>query len=338
MSDDSETGDGSPTPVAETAGSPRRSFDWNLLHTFMVIVEEGSITGAAGRLLFRQPTVSNALKRLEEQLGKRLIDRGPGRFELTEHGEVLYAECQDICGSISRLGQLMEDDGAELTGHLSIHLASHVTFPPLDQTLADFHQRHPQVTMDVEVATSSHVTQAVLAKDATLGICLVSQPHARLSYQRLFREHFGFFCGPRHRLFGRRGLSMEDLRGETFVSFKTDRLTDALRPVAVLRAQLQMYGRIVGTSSNLEEVRRMIVSGLGIGPLPIHVVERDVKEELLWRLPPYEDPPAIDIFLVTNPRAKLSRAEQLFLEALIERSGVERLGPLVFPGNRRLPA
>lgn len=314
----------------------RRNFDWNLLHTFMIIVQEGSITRAAQRLLLRQPTVSNALKRLEEQLGKRLIDRGPGRFEPTEYGTVLYRECQEICGSIGRLGQLMEDGGTELTGHLGVHMASHVVFPPLDETLAEFHARHPLVTLDIEVATSSQVIQAVLAKEATFGVCLVNQPRPRLDYRLLFREHFGFFCGPGHRLFGRKGLTLEDLRGETFVSFKTDRLTDALRPVAMLRAQLQMNGRIVGISSNLEEVRRMIVAGLGIGPMPIHVVEREVRDGLLWRLPPFEAPPAIDIFLVTNPRATLSRAEHLFVDALLERSGVDSLGPLVFPGNQRL--
>ena len=65
----------------------------------------------------------------------------------------------------------------------------------------------------------------------------------------------------------------------------------------------------------------MIVAGLGIGPLPIHVVERDLRDGLLWRLPPYDDPPAIDIYLVTNPRMTHGRAESLFLETLRRRIG-----------------
>lgn len=315
----------------------RRGFDWNLLHTFLVIVQEGSITRAADRLLLRQPTVSNALKRLEDQLGRRLIDRGPGRFEPTEHGAALYRECQEICGTIGRLQQVMEDSESELTGELRIHMASHVVFPPLDETLAEFHVRHPKVTIDIEVATSATVIEAVRAKEATLGICLVSEKDPQLDHRILFREHFGFFCGPRHRLFGRSGLGIDDLRGEAFVSFKTDRLTDALRPVAVLRAQLQMYGQVVGTSSNLEEVRRMIVAGLGIGPLPIHVVEREIQAGMLWRLPPFDDPPAIDIYLVTNPRATLGRAERVFLDALRARAGSDHAVPPIFPATAPSP-
>ena len=60
---------------AETEPLEQR-IDWNLLRTFAAIVEEGSITRAARRLEFTQPAVSNALKRLEDQLGRRLIERG----------------------------------------------------------------------------------------------------------------------------------------------------------------------------------------------------------------------------------------------------------------------
>ena len=60
----------------------------------------------------------------------------------------------------------------------------------------------------------------------------------------------------------------------------------------------------------------MIIAGLGIGPLPIHVVARDVRDGLLWRLPPYESPPAIDIYLVWNPQTHLNRAESGLLAAL----------------------
>lgn len=305
-----------PMKPAPTPTASRRRFDWNLLHTYLIVAREGSITRAAERLRLQQPTVSNALRRLEEQLGTRLIDRAPGRFELTEQGSVLYRECQEICGSIGRLDQLIADARPELEGHLHITIASHVVFPPLDAALADFHASHSQVTISIDVETSSDVEQTVLAKNATLGICLTSQPLPQLHYEQLFREHFGFFCGPSHPFFGQHDLRLQDLRSASFVSFDTDHVNDALRPVAMLRGQLEPPSRLVGVSSSLEEVKRMIVAGLGIGPLPIHVAERDVKDGLLWRLPPYEDPPSVDLFLVTNPRAQLIRAEHVFLKIL----------------------
>lgn len=46
-----------------------RELDWNLLRTFIVLAEAGSVTAAADRLMLKQPTVSSALKRLEARLG-----------------------------------------------------------------------------------------------------------------------------------------------------------------------------------------------------------------------------------------------------------------------------
>ena len=60
----------------------------------------------------------------------------------------------------------------------------------------------------------------------------------------------------------------------------------------------------------------MIVAGLGIGPLPLHVARRDMADGVLWRLPPYDDAPAIDIFLLVNEQKVMNRAERALLSGL----------------------
>lgn len=294
------------------------NLDWNLIRTFVVIVEQGGITAAANTLGLKQPTISNALRRLEEHLSKRLILRGPGRFEVTPAGRVLYNEALEIFGSISRLGTLIRDMDEEVSGHVTLAMASHVVCPVLDEVLSLFHQRHSRATLSIDILSSQNSIQAVRQRKASLAICLVHERQPHLDYLRLFREYFGFYCGPRHGLFGQKRLTLSDLRGETSVSFETDRLTDALRPVALVRAQAELDHRIVGLSSSLEEVRRMILAGLGIGPLPVHVARRDEEAGFLWRLPPYDDPPAIDIHIVTNPRTRLNRAEANLITMLRE--------------------
>ena len=197
----------------------------------------------------------------------------------------------------------------------------------------EFSQRHPNVTFDLNVATSTEVIGWTLEKRASFGICLVHNEHAKLSYSLLFREHFGFFCGPGHHLFGRSGLTLEDLDGEASVSFGTDRLQDALRPVALLRTRVHLDDTIRAISPHLEEVRRLITAGVGIGPLPIHAVARDVAEGRLWQLPPYADPPMIDIYLVTNPASRLNRAEQGFIDLLGAKVAALPLSARTYPEN-----
>ncbi len=296
-----------------------RELDWNLLRTFLVLAEAGSVTAAAERLSLKQPTVSAALKRLEARLGKRLIDRRPGHFTLTEAGRLLQREAVEIQGAILRLGTAIRDVEEEVRGHVRVATASHVVSPLFDAALTAFHGRHPRATLSIEVMASRAALDAVTARRASLALCLVHERSPRLEYARLYREYFGLFCGPEHPLFGRSGLTAADLAGQSSVSFVTDQMGDALRSVTLMRAQAGLDDRVVGTSAHLEEVRRMIVAGLGVGPLPLHVVRRDVADGLLWRLPPYVDPPAIDVHLAWNNRTRMNRAEAALLDALLER-------------------
>ncbi|QKC97190.1 LysR family transcriptional regulator [Mesorhizobium sp. NZP2298] len=290
--------------------------DWNLLRTFVVIAEVKSITRAAERLNLKQPSVSNALRRLEDRVGRRLVDRDATRFELTEVGLLIYEQSVEVFGSISQLPLLMRGISDDVTGHVMIATASHVVSPLFDRALAEFHRNYPRASITISVAASTEVAKQVRERRASFGICLVSQRDPALDYAMVYREFFGFFCGPQHRLYGKAGLKLADLRGEPSVSFQTDHISDALRPVALLRSEARLNADVVGVSSSLEEVRRMIVAGLGIGPLPLHVARRDVADGTLWRLPPYDAPPAIDIFLLTNPDKVMNRAEKALLSGL----------------------
>lgn len=306
----------------ETPGRRAESFarrlDWNLLRTYMVIVESRGITSAAERLGLKQPSVSNALRRLEKSVGARLIERGPNRFRVTGAGERLYRECVEIHGTILRLADELKDVTDEIDEHVQIAMASHVMSPLLNDTLSTFHASHPRATLSVDILSSQDVIERVLHRSVSFAVCLVNEMNPRLEYRRLYREFFGLYCGPPHPLYGREGLTLADLKGQSSVSFSTDQFSDVLRPVAMMRAEAQLDDRIVGISSNLEEVRRMIVAGLGVGPLPIHVVTRDVRDGLLWRLPPYEAPPAIDVYVVFNPQTRFNRAEARLLDMLLE--------------------
>ncbi|MFK3665698.1 LysR family transcriptional regulator [Ochrobactrum teleogrylli] len=290
--------------------------DWNLLRSFVVIAEVKSITRAAERLNLKQPSVSNALRRLEDRIGQRLVERDATHFELTDVGKLLYEQSIEVFGAISQLPQLVRGVGDNVTGHVTISVASHIISPIFDQALALFHEQYPNATLTINVSASTEVARLVREKRASFGLGLVSNRDTALDYTMVYREFFGFFCGPRHRMFGQSGLTLADLKGEPSVSFQTDHIADALRPVALLRSEARLSPDVVGTSSSLEEVRRMIITGLGIGPLPLHVARREIDDGLLWRLPPYDNPPAIDVFLIHNPEANLNKAENAMLAGL----------------------
>lgn len=290
------------------------NLDWNLLRTFMVVVEQRGVSKAADFLGLKQPTISSALKRLEDRIGHKLIDRKPNRFSVTEAGSVLYAECSTIFGSISQLPALLEAHEEDITGHISIVLASHVVSPHFDAVLERFAALNPKVTYSIVVDESTDVVTRIGQNRASFGICLMNSSPQNLETRVLFREYFGLYCGPRHRLFNKPQISMADLQGEPSVSFQTEIEGGPLDSVARLRERARLAPGLRGVSSNLTEVRRMIIANLGIGALPVHVAERDVRLGQLRQLPPYKRLPVVDISLLTNPRRKMLPAETILVK------------------------
>lgn len=302
------------------------NLDWNLLRTFMVVVEQQGVSKAADFLGLKQPTISSALKRLEDTTGHTLIERKPNRFRVTAAGEILYAECSTVFGTVSQLPALLDAKEEELSGHVSIVLASHVVSSHFDQVLERFAEQNPKVTYSLVVAESSEVVNRIRQNRASFGVCLLTKMPKNLEARILFREYFGLFCGPRHRLFHRDKISVSDLNGEASVSFQTEIEGGPLDSVARLREQVQLASGLRGVSSNLPEVRRMIIANIGIGALPVHVAERDVKLGQLRQLPPYKKLPAVDIYLLTNPRRKMSPPEECLLEQYSKLLKEEPLG------------
>ena len=293
-----------------------KKINWNLLYTFTILGETKSVSRTAEILGRGQPAVSAALKKLEEQVGHTLADRGPRYFRLTDAGNVLYREAREICGSIDRISALLKDNDEMLTGNVRLTIASHMASPLIDQSLADFHRRYARATITVSVMNSRDMQEALADRLICFGIGPVHSKAPKFRYTHIFREYCGFYCGSAHPLFGRTNLTVADLENQSAITYRSAIDTDTLKSISDMRDKVRFADPFTGVANNLEEVRRMIVAGLGIGAIPVQVAARDVKDGLLWRLPPYEDVMPIDIYLIVNPAVRPSRAEAAYLEIL----------------------
>ena len=294
------------------------NLDWNLLRTFMVVVEQQGISKAADYLGLKQPTISAALKRLEQHTGQVLIIRKPNEFSVTRAGQVLYTESAKIFGSVSQLPSLLDAAHEDLRGHLSIATTSHVISDHFDDLLNRFTSTHPQVTYSFSVSESDEVETIVSQNRASFGICLLSEAPKNLETLVLYREYFGLYCGARHPLFAVPDIDPKDLEGEPFVAFQTEAAGGPLEATSSLRTRLRLANSSRGVSSSLNEIRRMIMANIGIGALPLHVAKQDVDAGRLRQLPPYDDLPLVNIYLISNPSRHQSDAEATFLSACVE--------------------
>ncbi|NIE75973.1 LysR family transcriptional regulator [Pantoea sp. Tr-811] len=288
--------------------------DWNLLRTFLVIGQEGSISRAAARLHLSQPAVSQALRRLEEQLASALVVRRGPRITLSKAGEEVMQIAAELYGMVSRLGPALDSPAETVTGKIRLLSISRIQSRAYDEFLARFHSDYPQVELEIDVLRSADVVSGLLQKTASFGLSLCRTPQPRLEQRVLLEQRYAFFCGQRHRLFGRKNLNVSDLQGENFVSFTSDQIGGNLSPLTVFRDQHGFTGRLIASSPSLDEILRLVDAGYGIGCLPEHIVAAQVQSNALWRLPPWEGVIDVNIYLLWNREQKLTQAESIFLE------------------------
>lgn len=289
-----------------------RRLDLNLFKVFHEIARAGSIGGAAKRLNLQQPSVSLALKRLEDNLGVALCLRTSRGVELTPAGQVVASMAEELRGVVRTLPSALATALGEVEGVLTIHSVSGVVSPALDMALAAMSRRHPRVRLRIGIAPQRNVLNALLRDQAEICIAFDSAPRADLRYEGLIREYQQIYCSEAHPLFGRHITDPTLLAPERFV------LTGLDEPEEVQRFRLR-YGlgeRPTGTSDQLDEAMRLIGAGVGIGFLPTVLVEGRASRTKFWPLLPRAVLPNYLLYLISKPEQDATTPALLFLREI----------------------
>src|SRR6266496_3751709 len=143
--------------------------DINQLEVFLSVAHEKSFSRAAEALSRTQPAVSQAIRRLEAELGESLFDRSSKDGTLTAAGRVLYDVAQQILnlrlGAHSAIKELQDLHRGKLT--LS---ANEYTVMYLLPVLPVFRARHPHVKIEVKRSLASRIPSEVLGRSVEVGI------------------------------------------------------------------------------------------------------------------------------------------------------------------------
>jgi DNA-binding transcriptional LysR family regulator len=287
-----------------------RNIDWNLFKVFYQIARHGGI-GAAGRALNRQqPSVSAALKRLEDHVGVPLCVRTSKGVKLTEFGERLLSICEGINSSIERIPHAASVAKEGLSGVVTLRVISNLHLvSELNAVFGDFHKCHPEVEIKLDVAPWRLVLQSLAAGEVDLGIGFDGEANEHLAKIGVIDQVQQLYCGPAHRLFGQPLVEPSLLRHEPFVVTNNEPLQ-----YGQYRERYDLGRRIGGVADNLQERMWLIQLGVGIGFLPQPVVDASTFATMLWPLLPNDKAPVCTIYFFSTARRVLSRTARLLWE------------------------
>lgn len=144
--------------------------DIRQLKYFLAIAEEGQITSAAKKLQMAQPPLSQQLKLLEDELGVKLVERGPRSVQLTDAGEMLRNRAQQIVDLTDSAVREITDFVNGWKGTLSIGTVSSSGATLLNERLAGFHKTYSGVKFEIHEGNTFMIIDLVTKGIVEVGI------------------------------------------------------------------------------------------------------------------------------------------------------------------------
>jgi len=166
------------------------SLDLDAVKAFVQIVELGSFTRAAEALQMTQAAISLKLKRLEDRLGFRLVERTPRYVELSAQGSAFLEHARALLEAHERALSVFSSARERLT----IGISDHVAGPELPALIARMNAQDSDLLIDIRIGSSGDLIQRYERRE--LDTVIIRQHLGRTDGETLAEEQLGWFAAP----------------------------------------------------------------------------------------------------------------------------------------------
>lgn len=181
------------------------------LRYFLAVAERLSFTQAALQVHVTQSTLSHQIQQLEEQLGQKLFDRGPGRITLTAAGELFLPKAVKALAEIDSGIAMINDAARKLTGELRVGTTPTLNMEIVPRCLALFAQEHPSFHVFVDEGTGDMLIADLRASRLDLVVAYRPFELDDLVFEPLWTEELVLVVNDRHPLRHRKRVRMVEL-------------------------------------------------------------------------------------------------------------------------------
>lgn len=239
--------------------------DINQLEVLVAVAREKSFSRAAEVLDRTQPAVSQAIRRLEQEIGEKLFDRSSKDGTLTYAGEVLLDYARQMLNlRYSAQNALREMRGLH-TGKVTISANEHTVFCLLP-VIGEFRKQHPLIKIEVQRGVASRIPKEITAREVELGVISFKPSDESLKSVPILTDELMLIVAPSHPLAAKSTVTVKELGQETFVAH------NAVSPyrhkvIETFEKNRTMLNISVELPS-LEAIKRLVESGVGVALVP----------------------------------------------------------------------
>jgi DNA-binding transcriptional LysR family regulator len=249
--------------------------DIRQLDMFRAVAEEGSFTKAAARLHVSQSAISRQVKMLEDELGGRLVHRGPRRVALTPPGELLLETATRVHRELQEVSAQISDTHVLHRGTLSLAGGMTVCMYILPRLLRRYRSLYRNVDLRVASGTSEEIQAMLRARDVDMALMTLPVVARDLEVLPVLSEEMVVVTAPRHPLSRRRIVEPAELAKYPLIAYEPGSNTRKVIDQFFLDEKIPM--EVAMETENVEIIKSMVSAGLGITIIPYMAIARDYR-------------------------------------------------------------
>jgi DNA-binding transcriptional LysR family regulator len=254
------------------------------LEMLLATVEAGGVQKAAARVFRTQPAVSMALRKLEREIGSPLFDRSTrGAYVLTPQGEILYQCAKKLLRVRDEALKEIRSLQDLQSGRLRIGANESTGNYLLPQLIRTFHQRHPNIKVEIYRNNSASLLNDV--KEDLVDLALVSflPDDKEIEDTPMMNDPLVLITSMKHPLREKRRVHIRDLAGEKFIAHavQTPSRTRVIEAFRQFETRLTISMEI----SSLETIKRLVAMGVGLAFVPWMCVREETERGEVARVP-----------------------------------------------------
>ena len=283
------------------------------LETFLAVAEERSFSRAATRLRRTQSAVSQAVAKLESELGEVLLERSSRDGTLTDAGEVLREYALKLLNLRGEAAGALADLRALHRGRLNL-AANEYTCLYLLPLLDEYRRQNPRIKVAVQRSLASRIPDEVLMHSVEIGVLSFKPEDAQVQSVLVFRDELSLVVNPRHPLARAGEVSIRQLGTQNFIAHNipSPQRQKVIQAFRRHKTPLNMGVEL----PSLEAIKRFVEMGNGVALVPGLTVQRELSTGTLVRVRIKELQIERKLRLVFRRGGNLSHAALAFLQVV----------------------
>jgi DNA-binding transcriptional LysR family regulator len=256
--------------------------DLRRLEIFAKVAELGSFSRAAEALYLTQPTVSEHVRALEDELGVQLLDRLGRGAAATRAGDLLLGYARRILGLAAEARQAIDQFQGRMSGALIVGASTIPGEYVLPGLVAEFRAKYPDVSITLLIGSSRQVGTWLEEGRVEVGMVGARPASRTLESRELMSDELVVVVGAGHAWAARRGVTLTDVRAEPMIvrergSGSREALERALKSV---NADLGDF-RVVAEMGSTQAIKQAVRAGVGIAIISQRAVELECRAKLV---------------------------------------------------------